>query len=804
MMKQTFRFLMLMALPMLLGLASCAEHDNPVDPNPLASQVSGMWYAQYDEQGTTPYEFLGEYTHVINSILLNEDGTGYGCTMYLNDEESSPIFMYGGYTLQGGAKFNYSTTADGRITLKFDADDPIDKEYAKMLQSWTITYADGRITCTYGSDIQQLEKASEAMEAWLLSTAEQYGGGASADTYNINDEDFTPTTWREQEAIYIYDGTGKDVTDAKGRTGYTLVNMPWYKGDVLTNLPNGFCDDITPENGWEWVLNRCGSRTIVNCNFFAVYNKYSGILRFFYYLPYGFNTGNDHVWQVSMTDNLAQKSTWKYGLPSDNTYSSTAKALLGQSGTGTYMEYVTPWTDYMSQDGLIVPNAGWWAFDVDLSHYRPGSSVSNDNIKLQMRSWNTSHASLASTVAANIDGTFDGKIDLTKTSVSSAKGLFESLGDIKDIGSGIFNAVKSAISGDYKDAIKTAFGVAKDGYTLYGAMTKETTTSVDTLAKGSLTGTVNLAMKGNIDTEGVIRGSVPTVGIASPTLYLKDFDTKNSHVGQGAWNLKTVPVVYVFNLCSSWGYTKSRPYIFDPNSIELELNPEVFPEDQIEWIEVNALCLGRKEKQPMENDYIRTSIYGLKTMDLGLLYEHPRVHHYNGNIYTGEGCLYDFLYAREDNLNMEKGHILLYNSRDEKNPPGSRLCIAEFILGRGAEGLVIEPYHYKRYGDLTYDGWLNQYGGDYNYRVPFLEVNVTVLVKMKDKKGPIVLNRTYLPEIKSFDVTEFNNAINKAKPYASKMNGHTELYDYQMKRISDICSILKIPNFPNATPSRGN
>ena len=794
---------MLMALPMLLGLASCVERDNPVNNNPLASQVSGMWYAQYDEQGTTPYEFLGEYTHVINSILLNEDGTGYGCTMYLNDEESSPIFMYGGYTLQGGAKFNYSTTADGRITLKFDADDPIDKEYAKMLQSWTITYADGHINCTYGSDSQQLEKASEAMEAWLQSTAKQYGGGASADNYNINDEDFTPTTWREQEAIYIYDGTGKDVTDAKGRTGYTLVNMPWYKGDVLTNLPEGFCDDITPENGWEWVLNRCGSRTIVNCNFFAVYNKYSGILRFFYYLPYGFNTGNDHVWQVSMTDNLAQKSTWKYGLPSDKTYSSTAKALLGQSGTGTYMEYVTPWTDYMSQDGLIVPNAGWWAFDVDLSHYRPGSSVSNDNIKLQMRSWNTSHASLTSTVAANIDGSLQAQFDLTKTSVSSAKGLFESLGDIKDIGSGIFNAVKSAISGDYKDAIKTAFGVAKDGYTLYGAMTKETTTSVDTLAKGSLTGTVNLAMKGNIDTEGVIRGSVPTVGIASPTLYLKDFDTKNSHVGQGAWNVKTVPVVYVFNLNSSWWYTKSNPYIFDPNSIELELNPEVFPEDQIEWIEVNALCLGRKEKQPMENDYIRTSIYGLQTMDLRYLYEQPRVHHKNGNIYTGEGCLYDFLYAREDNLNMEKGHILLYNSRDEKYPPGSSFCIAEFILGTGAEGLVIEPYHYKRYGNQTYDCWLVEWGGDYNFRVPFLEVNVTVLVKMKDKKGPIVLNRTYLPEIKSFDVTEFNNAINKAKPYASKMNGHTELYDYQMKRISDICSILKI-NFPNATPSRGN
>ena len=51
-MKKTFRFLMLMALPMLLGLASCAEHDNPVDPNPLASQVSGMWYNIADIEGS--------------------------------------------------------------------------------------------------------------------------------------------------------------------------------------------------------------------------------------------------------------------------------------------------------------------------------------------------------------------------------------------------------------------------------------------------------------------------------------------------------------------------------------------------------------------------------------------------------------------------------------------------------------------------------------------------------------------------------------------------------------------------------
>lgn len=118
--------------------------------------------------------------------------------------------------------------------------------------------------------------------------------GASADTYNINDGEFTAENWRQQDAIYIYDNEGQEV-DGMGRDGYTLVNLPWYDGDRLTNLPTGFCDDLTRENGWELVLNRCGSRGIENNNFFAIYNKYSGMLRFFYFLPARFQSGNDHV-----------------------------------------------------------------------------------------------------------------------------------------------------------------------------------------------------------------------------------------------------------------------------------------------------------------------------------------------------------------------------------------------------------------------------------------------------------------------------------------------------------------------------
>ena len=41
--------------------------------------------------------------------------------------------------------------------------------------------------------------------------------GATADTYNINDKDFTADIWCQQDAIYLYDEEGRYKTDDLGR-----------------------------------------------------------------------------------------------------------------------------------------------------------------------------------------------------------------------------------------------------------------------------------------------------------------------------------------------------------------------------------------------------------------------------------------------------------------------------------------------------------------------------------------------------------------------------------------------------------
>ena len=774
-MRKQIRLLLMLALPMLLGLVSCVEHDNPVDPNPLAKQVSGLWWNIIDQEGTHkdatdsyPYTRLGQ------AICFKEDGTGYGITFFFDDDNSDPIAIIGGKDM---APFTYTSTADGRLTLDFSN---AYHEYADYFKQWTMTYADGTVSATDGKLTLTLKKASDAMATKIREWDEQFNGGLKPTSFNAN-TDFTASTWRTEEWIYIYDGVG---SDHPTKSGFTIVALPWNtehnEGTLQTNLPDGFCNDITPENGWELVLNLCGSSTgnVKNNNFFALYNKYLGILRFFYFMPAEFSSGNDHLWQVSMGDNLAQHSNYAYGVPSNRTI--TNKAAIGQTGADTYMEYVTPWVDYKSSDGLIVPNAGWWAFDVDLSIYRPNANHdTKSSIKLQMRSWDAHSISLYSTLTAGIEGTIkaDLKLDQVvkkKSSSSSTKGVLMGLQATAQAGSALANFY----TGNWANGLTSMGQMFGTGASLAGLGDGGSQPASYT---GSLDGTISLGMNGNMNTDGVISGSKATTGVPSPTISLNDFDLKNSHMGQGVWNLKTAPKVYRMDYVTYELYDDylSRPCFFDPSSIEVELNPDVFPESQIEWMEVDAICGASADKQcdPSNGVWNLTGnaalrdAYGVGTPGLegywaGFIGTPIMVENRNT-------CLWDFLY----NMNDKHGMDALYTILD--------ISYAEWleIQGRGKNGFAIEP---QAAGCYVGESWTRY------VPYPFLEVNVKVKVKMRGMENPIVLSRNYLPDIVDYgDGSDFESS--RRYYYVGKKYGHTDLYDYQMKRIDDIIKLYRTP-----------
>ena len=766
---------MMLTLPMLLGLASCNDNDDN-STNPLGSQVTGMWYNVTDGEGTLPTGWGNgqdtTYTRVVNALQLNDDGTGYICTMWFNDEKRSPLDIAGGLDERSVDPLSYTTTQDGCIILRFGEEDSDD-----FFKSWTLSYADGAISCNDGSETFQMQLAESAMEGWLLDIYQAFMGGGEAENYNINEntvkyagavfKPITSSNWREQGSIFLYvGGTGNpDIVDTRKGHGYELVNLPWSNAPQENHLPDDFCDDITPANGWEMVLNFCGNRSVANGNFIGLYNKYTGTLRFFYYMPDIIYTGNDHAWEVALTDNLAQHSLWAYGLPSAGTIKDKSPFLAGRK---TLIDHVTPWTEIDNAKGEIQPKTGWWAFDVDLSLYRPNTDITNDKITLRMNSWNTEHVSLYSTMTANIEGELKQKIAEGSSSSSTSKGLLTSL----QMATGIIGAIAGFYAGS-ETGIVGGFGLLGNALGAGASMCG---------GNQPFEASISLGLNGNIDTNGFIAGSASTVGVAEPTIALSDFKLSSSSAfGHGVWNLKDFPAVYYLNDASyrvqsgnQRAYYLCFPYIFDSGSIEVELNPDVFPESEVEWMRVDATCVSTAQLGMTGTDPYRNA-FGLQSLTQPF-HEDTRVHVIDVQNDPKNKLLYpfllDFLYYSE-----EKGSMLY---------PVPLVADGGFlVIGRGyQEGYLIEP------------GLLHATDGTtevpFDIQLPSLVVNVILQVKVKSLSEPLVYFRNYLPELKGISWKELPDIRDQIQAHQlnPKQADHCATYNYQKKRAGNVLNEL--------------
>ena len=726
-----------------VALSSCSDNDL-ASQTPIGDKIVGKWYAETPKQVTIGTgKNAVECAKVVLVGTFDEDGEGFW-SYILVDKQNRAIQPVG----KDGKEHPYYANCKYGMTGN-TVDVELTANYLPTSQmEWTFNYNGTCLQTKYEDRMIDLHPITTGEDAMFQEWMQQLGFGASADNYNINDKDITAENWRQTEAIYIYDGVGADVTDEKGRTGYTTVNLPWYKDGVVdSNLDPAFCDDITPENGWEWVLNLCGERSMVNNNFFAVYNKYSGVLRFFYYMP-KITSGNDHMWEVDMTNMMAQRSVYHYGLPMDLKIAD--KAALGQDKDNIFVDYVTPYVRQQAQDGKISPNQGWWAFDVDLSLYRPDdkSFADGQSMSLQIRSWNESHVSLTSAITGKLEG--DMKLDQTKTYtiVSKKKGVFGFIKDAVNIGKTAASAIVSARKGDVKGALMSGISAGKDGYAFYGALKNNknsSTTVTDTLSR--ITGTFNASIQADAETDGTISTSKPVTGAASPTIPGKQFITAGTGVGDGVWNLKTSPVVYYFSKSTQYeGYCVT---FFDPSSIEVVLNPDVFPESDIEWVEVDALAGVRKEGTGKCREAFGIP-YSLDVSEC--------TNRFPLNLNENYYWCFDFFYNLDDKQGMEYVHDQKYGN--------------QLFSGRSVPDgeYFVEPYV--------------QWG------LPQTEVNVVVTVKLRSMDAAIVLSRPYIPVVKPVNITNDNiedfvalyNQI-ASKP---KKNGKFErgpIYDYQLQRL---------------------
>lgn len=596
---------------------------------------------------------------------------------------------------------------------------------------------------------------------------------------NPNDAAFNSKTWRDQTTIQLWDGQ-KHIT----------VQLPWSLEVTNNNLPMNFCDDIKPANGWDLVMNYCGEplQTIGSSgyHFFALYNKYSGILRFFTYIPENFNANNanDHAWEVTMGEQTAQHLEFRYGLPMDKRIAN--RSALGMNSSD-YNVYCTPWVASRSQDGFVTPNPGWWAFDVDLSNYRPGYTAALERIRLQMRAWANSSVSLNSVLSAKIlqEGYS------TAYNCNSLNGVVSMLGDVSGT---VGSLVKGITDAKWGDAVKAGFGLLGKGYNVFTSIRDKDTAK----PKYNVVNTI----EGTIDTKGLISGTVNVARVTSPDMPMTRFDTENTTLGQGVWNIKSSPVVYQLDAQFSFktrvedgslvtayfevidGKSRDKfsasPCVFDPSSVEVVLNPNVFPNEDIEYVDVKTFCAVRnKTKHDMGSEYRKAfglSVYNEYTLSKDQIYM-------TDYKMDSNNPAWDFLYGSNDKMGLTYPKV--YKDIETDNKVGYAL------IGRGDDNALLEPIMFG-YDDSTW-------GQDIKPYLPFYEVTVQLNVKLKSLKTPLTYTRVYLPEVRWLDFSKAKGVVTHAEEWlanlkkssaANSPNG-TSYQDYQLNHMKSVLSFIK-------------
>jgi hypothetical protein len=406
---------------------------------------------------------------------------------------------------------------------------------------------------------------------------------------NLNADDDFLTDWENMESTQIfYNGT------------HSTVNLPWAKISKTT-IPDEIRNDRKKEDGWEMAFSILNTEGLDDCNYFGLYNKYLGTLRIFHYVTDATNTGSKYSFAVNMGASGTKNKypfyhALAYAIPDNHTSVSNSMNMLGESisSPNTFRSYFTPYT--------LSPelSTGWTAFDVDMSAYCPTNSSwlsSGDAMSIWCKTELKQNISLAGAISANISGKYSSAEAQTASSSSGVSALLEKVGSVLgDVENSSLTGIEEVLTGSslntYSRYLGTACNVAAYAYDFI----------VDNPFKeniiDSMPGKIEMNMTGDINLSGYI-SSLVSNNVTDITMAVSNFKENNSHIGQGVWSLADDPIVYVvddvmmgdarsiyltinedgtYNNNSAETNHLRMVTFFDPTSIKLNINTDVFPD----------------------------------------------------------------------------------------------------------------------------------------------------------------------------------------------------------------------------------
>ena len=307
---------------------------------------------------------------------------------------------------------------------------------------------------------------------------------------------------------------------------------------------------------WRLVFNLTGIDQKPGEHYFGLYNRYTGVLRVFFYLTDQMvpaSDANDHMWVMGMSKDLLEHVLFQYAIPYSESVPDNYKNALG--GNDAVFK-TTAFTSACTDDGKVIPAVGWWAYDIDMSAMRPHDFFSSDRSIMRpgMNVFNQDNVILTSLMHGTLDGTFSGNINLNSlkgSGTSTAGRLGGALGGFA--GSLLTNCT-------FLTELFSAGGLAGAGVTALigvgiGAIAKTAESHFqkgmeDPDKLGDISGKINLTLDATIETVGTIGGERTTV-VPSPELNVASFFRKKTPageptcLGEGVWNIANHPVIYV-------------------------------------------------------------------------------------------------------------------------------------------------------------------------------------------------------------------------------------------------------------------
>ena len=366
----------------------------------------------------------------------------------------------------------------------------------------------------------------------------------------VSDNDKFEQDWASEREISLvtkhYFENGKEITES------IKVPLPWaWELGPQEWLPRYTARNMAEIDAADWALafNLTGIKEKPGEHYFGLYNRFTGILRVFYYLTEDrvpSHDGNDHMWNLGLSKDLIEHVTFQYAIPYGEEASESYKTALG--GNDAVFQ-TTALTAACSNEGKVTPAQGWWAYDIDMSAMRAHDFFDSDRSLLRpgMQVFNQDNVVLNSVMHGTLDGSFGGNMNMKslKGSGTTAGGIVS--GVLGNYFNGMFTNVK-ILDYMYDDkplapAVTAFIGIA------LGTLGKGMESSLKKGAEdpdklGDFNGKINLTLDATIETVGAIGGERTTL-VPSPELNVATFVNKVKGLGEGVWNIEHHPVIYV-------------------------------------------------------------------------------------------------------------------------------------------------------------------------------------------------------------------------------------------------------------------